>query len=136
MRRSALIVSSRKAGSKMMFRPANWAMARKTDRLEAALNVSESGSLAPAGNFGEGDCAIFEAVHGTAPDIAGQGIANPSALMLSAAMLLDHVGQAEPATRLRAGVAAALASDETRTRDLGGRADTQGFTDAVIGAFA
>ena len=88
--------------------------------------------LAPAGNFGEGNCAIFEAVHGTAPDIAGQGIANPSALMLSAAMLLDHIGQSEAAGRMRAGVAAALASDDSRTRDLGGRADTQGFTDAVI----
>ena len=88
--------------------------------------------LAPAGNFGEGDCAIFEAVHGTAPDIAGQGISNPTALMLSSAMLLDHVGQGEAAARMRSGVAAALANDDTRTRDLGGRADTQAFTDAVI----
>ncbi|HLU68000.1 MAG TPA: isocitrate/isopropylmalate dehydrogenase family protein [Kofleriaceae bacterium] len=90
--------------------------------------------LAPAGNFGEGGCAIFEAVHGTAPDIAGKGVANPSALMLSAAMLLDHVGQREAADRLRAGVYSALADDDTRTRDLGGRADTQRFTDAVIAA--
>jgi isocitrate dehydrogenase (NAD+) len=88
--------------------------------------------LAPAANFGEGNCAIFEAVHGTAPDIAGQGIANPTALMLSAAMMLDHLGQGEAATKIRTGVAQALASDDTRTRDLGGRADTARFTDAVI----
>ena len=88
--------------------------------------------LAPAANFGEGNCAIFEAVHGTAPDIAGQGIANPTALMLSAAMMLDHLGQGEAAAKIRTGVAEALASDDTRTRDLGGRADTARFTDAVI----
>ena len=88
--------------------------------------------LAPAANFGEGGCAIFEAVHGTAPDIAGQGIANPSALMLSAAMMLDHIDQRDAAARLRRGVTAALAGDDTRTRDLGGRATTAQFTDAVI----
>jgi isocitrate dehydrogenase (NAD+) len=92
--------------------------------------------LAPAANFGDGGCAIFEAVHGTAPDIAGQGIANPTALMMSAAMLLEHIGQAEPAARLRVGIAAALAKDESRTRDLGGRADTRTFTDAVIAAMS
>ena len=90
--------------------------------------------VAPAANFGEGGCAIFEAVHGTAPDIAGQGIANPSALMMSAAMLLDHVGQVAAGDRLRRGVYTALASDRTRTRDLGGEADTRGFTDGVIAA--
>jgi isocitrate dehydrogenase (NAD+) len=88
--------------------------------------------LAPAANVGEGGCAIFEAVHGTAPDIAGQGIANPSALMLSAALMLEHIGQGDAAVRLRRGVTAALASDDTRTRDLGGRANTAQFTDAVI----
>ena len=92
--------------------------------------------LAPAGNFGEGGCAIFEAVHGTAPDIAGKGIANPSALMMSAAMLLDHLDQREAGDRLRRGVYAALASDETRTGDLGGKANTQQFTDAVIAAMS
>jgi isocitrate dehydrogenase (NAD+) len=90
--------------------------------------------LAPAGNFGEGGCAIFEAVHGTAPDIAGQGVANPSALMLSAAMLLEHVEQGEAAARLRRGVEAALRSDTSRTRDLGGSADTSQFTAAVVAA--
>jgi isocitrate dehydrogenase (NAD+) len=87
--------------------------------------------LAPAGNIGK-DAAMFEAVHGSAPDIAGQGLANPSSLTLSAAMLLDHVGQPEVATRIRGALGAALGSPETRTRDVGGVLDTRGFTDAVI----
>jgi isocitrate dehydrogenase (NAD+) len=90
--------------------------------------------VAPAANIGAEACAMFEAVHGTAPDIAGKGIANPTGLMLSAAMLLDHVEQREAAARLRAGVLAALASAETRTGDLGGRANTAQYTDAVIRA--
>jgi isocitrate/isopropylmalate dehydrogenase len=77
---------------------------------------------------------MFEAVHGTAPDIAGKGIANPTGLMLSAAMLLDHIEQREAAGRLRTGVMAALASPESRTGDLGGRANTAQYTDAVIRA--
>jgi isocitrate dehydrogenase (NAD+) len=88
--------------------------------------------VAPAANIGENDCAIFEAVHGTAPDIVGKGIANPTGLMLSAAMLLEHIGQTVPAERLRRGVRAALASDQTRTRDLGGEANTDRFTSAVL----
>jgi isocitrate dehydrogenase (NAD+) len=89
--------------------------------------------VAPAGNIGA-DAAIFEAVHGTAPDIAGQGLANPTALMLSAAMLLDHVGQLEAAERMRRGVHASLANPQARTRDLGGTSSTSQFTDAVIRA--
>jgi isocitrate dehydrogenase (NAD+) len=92
--------------------------------------------LAPAANIGEGGCAIFEAVHGTAPDIAGQGIANPTALMLSAAMMLEHLSQDDAAARVRRGVLAALADDRTRTRDLRGQADTRVFTDAVIAAMS
>jgi isocitrate dehydrogenase (NAD+) len=88
--------------------------------------------VAPAANIGDAGCAMFEAVHGTAPDIAGKGIANPSALMLSAAMLLEHVDQTEAAARLRKGVFGALADQATRTGDLGGKASTAGFTDAVI----
>ena len=87
--------------------------------------------VAPASNIG-GTCAMFEAVHGTAPDIAGKGIANPTGLMLSAAMLLDHVEQRGAADRLRAGVFAALGDARTRTGDLGGQATTTQFTDAVI----
>jgi isocitrate dehydrogenase (NAD+) len=88
--------------------------------------------VAPGANIGDGGCAIFEAVHGTAPDIAGRGIANPTALMLSAAMLLDHVQQGVAAARLRRGVTAALADPSTRTGDLGGTLGTSAFTDAVI----
>ena len=88
--------------------------------------------VAPAANIGDGGCAMFEAVHGTAPDIAGKGIANPTGLMLSAAMLLDHIEQQPAAAHLRKGVIAALGSRETRTGDLGGLANTAQFTDAVI----
>ena len=88
--------------------------------------------VAPASNIGENGYAMFEAVHGTAPDIAGQGIANPTALMLSAAMLLDHLGQGDAGSRLRMGVLAALEQPASRTRDLGGQANTRQFTDAVI----
>jgi isocitrate dehydrogenase (NAD+) len=88
--------------------------------------------VAPAANIGDGGCAMFEAVHGTAPDIAGKGIANPTGLMLSAAMMLDHMEQREAAARLRKGIRAALANPETRTTDLGGQANTAQYTDAVI----
>ena len=89
--------------------------------------------VAPAGNIGA-DAAIFEAVHGTAPDIAGKGIANPTALMLSAAMMMDHVGQGEVGDRVRKGVYASLANPATRTGDLGGKNSTEQFTDHVIRA--
>jgi isocitrate/isopropylmalate dehydrogenase len=88
--------------------------------------------VAPAANIGDGGCAMFEAVHGTANDIAGRGIANPTGLMLSACMLLDHIDQREAAERLRRGIIAALANAETRTGDLGGKTNTAGYTDAVI----
>ncbi|MGN6107930.1 MAG: isocitrate/isopropylmalate family dehydrogenase, partial [Kofleriaceae bacterium] len=71
-------------------------------------------------------------VHGTAPDIAGKGIANPTGLMLSACMLLDHIGQNEAAARLRKGVYAALAEPATRTGDLGGQSNTAHYTYALI----
>ncbi len=92
--------------------------------------------VAGAANIGslEGGCAMFEAVHGTAPDIAGKGIANPTGLMMSAAMLLDHVDQRDAAARLRKGIYAALANAATRTGDLGGKANTAQYTDAVIAA--
>ena len=90
--------------------------------------------VAPAANIGDSGIAMFEAVHGTAPDIAGKGIANPTGLMLSACLLLDHIGQGEAATRLRKGIHAALSAPESRTGDLGGRASTAQFTDAVIRA--
>jgi isocitrate dehydrogenase (NAD+) len=86
--------------------------------------------LAPGANIGK-DAAIFEAVHGSAPDIAGQGIANPSALILAACMLLEHIGQPEVAGRIRDALLAALQGD-VRTRDLGGTATTQEFADRII----
>lgn len=86
--------------------------------------------LAPGANIGTG-AAIFEAVHGSAPDIAGQGIANPSALMLAAAMMLDHVNELDAGNRLRRAVETAIVKDNIRTKDLGGSATTNEFARAV-----
>lgn len=91
--------------------------------------------FAPAGNIGESH-AVFEAVHGSAPDIAGQGVANPTGLLLSGCMLLDHVGQGEVAARVRAAVTSVIGEGSARTRDMGGAHGTAAFTDAVIGALA
>jgi isocitrate dehydrogenase (NAD+) len=97
------------------------------------LNAGLVGGLgmAPAGNIGT-DAAIFEAVHGSAPDIAGKGLANPLALTLSAAMMLDHVGQQGKARRIRDAIDNVLCVDNVRTGDLKGKATTKQFTDAVI----
>ena len=90
--------------------------------------------VTPGANIGNG-AAMFEAVHGTAPDIAGQGIANPTALMLAAAMMLDHIGMRGKADALRAAVEATLArGGEHVTGDLGGSATTRSYAEAVIGA--
>jgi isocitrate dehydrogenase (NAD+) len=91
--------------------------------------------MAPAGNIGE-DQAMFEAVHGSAPDIAGKGIANPTGLTLSAAMLLDHIGQPEVATRVRDAITTTIQKGETLTGDLGGSATTREFADAVVRTLA
>ena len=87
--------------------------------------------MAPGANIGH-DAAIFEAVHGSAPDIAGKGIANPTALLLGAAMMLDHVKLDDKATRLRAAIDATLNIDKVRTGDLGGSANTKRYTEALI----
>lgn len=86
--------------------------------------------LAPGANIGA-DAAIFEAVHGSAPDIAGKGIANPCALLLGAAQMLDHLQRPELATRLREAIRATLAAADTLTPDLGGSGSTQGFARAI-----
>lgn len=86
--------------------------------------------LAPGANIGE-DVAMFEAVHGSAPDIAGQGIANPCALLLAAAQMLEHLEQADKATRLRAAIADAIENADRTTPDLGGSGTTRTFTDAL-----
>jgi isocitrate dehydrogenase (NAD+) len=87
--------------------------------------------LAPGANIGHGG-AIFEAVHGTAPDIAGKGIANPSALVLAACMMLEYMNEGERATRIRTALESTIREQKTVTRDLGGTASTDQFTDAVI----
>jgi isocitrate dehydrogenase (NAD+) len=87
--------------------------------------------FAPAGNMGE-EAAMFEAVHGSAPDIAGQGVANPTGLTLSACLLLDHVGQVEAAERIRKAIGTVVTDGTARTRDMGGTDGTEDFTRAVI----
>ncbi|MBH1635617.1 isocitrate dehydrogenase [Stenotrophomonas maltophilia] len=86
--------------------------------------------LAPGANIGK-DAAIFEAVHGTAPDIAGQGKANPCALLLAAAQMLDHVGQPENAERLRKAIVATMDAKDSLTGDLGGTGTTMSFAQAI-----
>jgi isocitrate dehydrogenase (NAD+) len=86
--------------------------------------------LAPGANIGE-KAAIFEAVHGSAPDIAGKGIANPSAQMLAAAMMLDHIGHRDKGDRIREAIRKTIVDDNLRTGDLGGKATTKEFGDAI-----
>ncbi|MCK6454736.1 MAG: isocitrate/isopropylmalate family dehydrogenase [Alphaproteobacteria bacterium] len=86
--------------------------------------------LAPGANIGD-KAAIFEAVHGSAPDIAGKGVANPVSLLLAAGLMLDHVGRSELGDRLRGAIDAAINRDQVRTRDMGGTATTREFAQAV-----
>jgi isocitrate dehydrogenase (NAD+) len=87
--------------------------------------------IVPGANLGDHH-AIFEAVHGTAPDIAGKGLANPTALMQSAVLMLAHLGEREAASRLHAAIYRVYAAGERLTGDVGGKASTREFTDAVI----
>ena len=87
--------------------------------------------LAPGANIGETG-AIFEAVHGTAPDIAGKGVANPGALVLAACMMLEHLDDLERAQRIRKALETTIREGKTLTRDLGGTASTDEFTNAII----
>ena len=91
--------------------------------------------IVPGANLGETN-AVFEAVHGSAPDIAGKGIANPTALMLSSVMMLKHVGEKEAATRLQTAIEAVYLEAKHTTSDVGGTATTSQFTDAVINKLA
>jgi len=86
--------------------------------------------LAPGANIGT-DAAIFEAVHGTAPDIAGQGKANPCALLLAAAQMLDHLGKVQEAERLRRAIVQTLEDKDSLTPDLGGTGNTMAFAQAI-----
>src|ERR1700730_473939 len=88
--------------------------------------------MAPAANIGV-DAAIFEAVHGSAPDLAGKGVANPLALLLAAAMMLDHADRNDLAQRLRKVIDQTLNEDKVRTGDLGGTASTKEFVRAIVG---
>ena len=87
--------------------------------------------VVPGANMGDND-AVFEAVHGSAPDIAGKGIANPTALMLSSVLMLIHLGEETAATRLRAAIERTYSERKHLTTDVGGSASTAEFTDAVI----
>ena len=87
--------------------------------------------VVPGANMGDQD-AVFEAVHGSAPDIAGKGIANPTALILSSVLMLRHLGEQAAATRLRTAIERTYADGKHLTTDVGGRASTNEFTDAVI----
>ncbi len=91
--------------------------------------------LAPSANIGK-EASIFEAVHGSAPDIAGKKIANPTALMLASALMLDHVGETDKANKLRESLDAQLRSGEGLTVDLGGKSNTMEFTDNIIARFS
>lgn len=87
--------------------------------------------LTAGANYGDGT-AIFEAVHGTAPDIAGKGVSNPTAVMLAGVDLLRHVGQTETADRVSKAIRAALMDRANHTGDIGGKATTRQYTEAVI----
>ncbi len=89
--------------------------------------------VAPGSNLGDG-CAVFEAVHGSAPDLAGRGLANPTAVIRSAALLLAHIGETDAAARMERAVETALRDPANHTGDLGGKATTSKITQAIIDA--
>src|SRR3712207_2805023 len=89
--------------------------------------------LVPGANIGE-QGAVFEAVHGSAPDIAGQGIANPTALLQSGILMLRYIGERDAATRVERAMLKVFEAGQVRTRDIGGTAKTAEFADAVINA--
>jgi len=124
------------AAMKLVLDPSQFDMIVTTNMFGDILSDEIAGlvgglGLAPGANIGT-RVALFEAVHGSAPDIAGRGVANPSALMLAAAEMLDHLGEAGAADRLRGALIATLREDRIRTRDLGGHATTLEFTDAIL----
>jgi len=89
--------------------------------------------VVPSANIGD-ECAMFEAVHGTAPDIAGKGFANPTALLMSSALMLDHLGERTTAERIQNALETVYREAKHTTRDVGGKAGTEEFADAVIAA--
>jgi isocitrate dehydrogenase (NAD+) len=124
------------AAMQLVIRPEQFDVIVTTNLFGDILSDEASGlvgglGLAPGANIGV-RAAIFEAVHGSAPDIAGQGIANPSAQMLAAAMMLDHIGETAAGNRLRRALETTIVKDNIRTRDLGGSAATADFARAVV----
>src|ERR1700679_2942704 len=89
--------------------------------------------LVPGANLGK-ECAIFEAVHGSAPDIAGQDKANPTALLQSAILMLHHLEESAPAARIQTALEAVYTEGKTLTRDVGGTSGTRAFGEAIIAA--
>lgn len=89
--------------------------------------------VVPSANIGD-DCAIFEAVHGTAPDIAGKGLANPTALIMSSVLMLNYLNEREAAGKIDAALIKVYREGKHTTKDVGGKAGTEEFTDAVVAA--
>jgi isocitrate dehydrogenase (NAD+) len=89
--------------------------------------------VVPSANIGD-ECAMFEAVHGTAPDIAGKGLANPTALLMSSVLMLDHLGERTTGERIQAALERVYREAKHTTRDVGGKAGTDEFAEAVITA--
>jgi isocitrate/isopropylmalate dehydrogenase len=102
---------------------------------DVAGEIAGGLGVAPSGNFGDDGWAYFESVHGSAPDIAGKGIANPTATILSAVLMLDHLGLAAEATRLEAALARVYRDGKTLTPDQGGSATTKQMGAAVLAAY-
>lgn len=98
--------------------------------IAGSIGIAPSGNINPEGKFP----SMFEPVHGSAPDIAGKGIANPIAAIWSAAMMLEHLGEKEAANVIERAIEVSLENPETKTRDLGGTANTQQSADAVLAA--
>mgnify|MGYP000909089088 FL=1 len=97
-----------------------------------SIGIAPSANINPEGKFP----SMFEPVHGSAPDIAGKGVANPVAAVWTAAMMLEHLGEVDAAAEIEHAIEASLASPETKTRDLGGTADTEGSEAAILAALA
>jgi len=95
-----------------------------------SIGIAPSANINPEGKFP----SMFEPVHGSAPDIAGKGVANPVAAVWTAAMMLEHLGEPEAAAEIERAIEASLATPETKTRDLGGTADTEGSEAAILAA--
>lgn len=99
---------------------------------DEAAALAGSLGLLPSASLGDGKAGLYEPIHGSAPDIAGKGIANPTAVMLAAAMMLDHLGRLEAAQRLRRAIRDTLTAKDRLTGDLGGSATSTMFTDALV----